>query len=268
MVSRTLLSAQHSTTEFLSASSIFSLALLVAAIHSTTRSEFDSGTAVVLTQIIPINSVLPTVILNVSSSTMLRRSKRRVVLWLVIDALVIALTIQGGFGLAKKTMDLYGESPCVDSSLKNIFRFSVIVGGCLAFGITAHVVDSIVSMLRHRPGVIVRLPSKMQWGVIGASTCIMWVFIGWFINLTNTIRSRAGEDNNDNKWTFGQVLALATWLPVIVEFTYIWWESPVQAMNGRLMAPYEVVATPIQESLLEIKPSSGDEESGRFQRLE
>jgi hypothetical protein len=31
---------------------------------------------------------------------------------------------------------------------------------------------------------------------------------------------------------------------VIVEFGYIWWESPMQAMNGWLVGPYEVKEMP------------------------
>jgi hypothetical protein len=42
------------------------------------------------------------------------------------------------------------------------------------------------------------------------------------------------------EWSFGQVLVIATWAPVVVEFAYLWWERPVEALNGQLMDPYEV----------------------------
>jgi hypothetical protein len=29
-------------------------------------------------------------------------------------------------------------------------------------------------------------------------------------------------------------------VPVVVEFAYVWWERPLEALNGRLMDPYEV----------------------------
>lgn len=50
-----------------------------------------------------------------------------------------------------------------------------------------------------------------------------------------------GDNNRDNEWSFGQVLALGTWVPVLVQFGYLWWEKPTVALSGRLMAPYEVV---------------------------
>jgi hypothetical protein len=69
----------------------------------------------------------------------------------------------------------------------------------------------------------------------------MWTSIGIFIQMQRELARTFGEDNKDTEWSFGQVLALATWTPVVVEFTYIWWERPVEALNGRLVAPYEVV---------------------------
>jgi len=87
----------------------------------------------------------------------------------------------------------------------------------------------------------------------------MWVFISWFVFLTLQIRNRAGQKNKDNEWTFGQVLALATWVPFMTEFAYIWWEDPEKAMSGRLMEPYEVVAAPRRrKAALEVEPSAPD----------
>jgi hypothetical protein len=50
----------------------------------------------------------------------------------------------------------------------------------------------------------------------------------------------AGDENKDTEWSFGQILAVGTWVPVVVEFAYVWWERPLEALNGRLMDPYEV----------------------------
>jgi hypothetical protein len=68
----------------------------------------------------------------------------------------------------------------------------------------------------------------------------MWLCLGWFIYFQSYRNGIGGSNNNDTQWSFGQVLAVATWVPVLVEFGYIWWESPVEAMNGWLMDPYEI----------------------------
>jgi hypothetical protein len=97
----------------------------------------------------------------------------------------------------------------------------------------------------------------------------MWVFLGWFVVLTLQVRKRAGENNRDNEWTFGQVLALATWVPFITEFAYIWWEDPEKAMSGRLMEPYEVIAnhTAKPAKTMEMEPLPAEGESDDLQRL-
>jgi hypothetical protein len=63
----------------------------------------------------------------------------------------------------------------------------------------------------------------------------MWAIIVWFLYKTLQIRKRSGNNNKDYQWVFRQVLALATLVPVLVKFAYVWWEEPEEAMNGRLM---------------------------------
>jgi hypothetical protein len=223
---------------------------------------------------IPLNSIFPAIILNVVASSMLRRSRGRVFVWLAIELLIIALIVVSTSlpGPADNTQTnedrlFWNRNPCVESFFFKTTIFSLIVIGVLVLGITAYVVDSLVSMIRHRPGLVARLPNMVQWWTIGVSLCIMWFFVGWLVNLAKNIESRAGGNNSDSEWTFGQVLALATWVPTIAEFAYIWWEEPLRALNGRLMAPYEVVATSMQESFIEMGSWSMKAESGQFQRL-
>jgi hypothetical protein len=54
----------------------------------------------------------------------------------------------------------------------------------------------------------------------------MWFFLFWFVRLTLKIRKRAKDKNEEGEWTFGQMLALATWVPFMIEFAYQWWEEP------------------------------------------
>lgn len=60
------------------------------------------------------------------------------------------------------------------------------------------------------------------WIVISALALgAMWTYLVLFTRYRRLIVDRAGPAPQDTKWTFGQVLALATWLPVAIDFVYI-----------------------------------------------
>jgi hypothetical protein len=86
-VSRTLLAVKHTTAEFLSASSIFTASLLLVSI---VQKDASSLTTSALMFIIPLNSALPVVILQLATWDMFRRSKGKLVWWVIVEALVIA----------------------------------------------------------------------------------------------------------------------------------------------------------------------------------
>lgn len=220
LVSRTLLAIQHSTTEFLSASAIFSLALLVASIYSIAQRELtETFSSWILGLVIPLNSVLPMVILNVAASDMLRRSKGRALLWLVIAILIVVLAARSSplfngddqyYGF--KGVDPKYESPCLKTrSFRRMAVFAWTIAGSLCLGIVGYIGDFIASWFRSRPEGIMRLSNLVQYGIVGISVCTTWFLVGWLLKLTLDVRARAGKNNRDNQWTVGQVLALATW---------------------------------------------------------
>lgn len=51
---------------------------------------------------------------------------------------------------------------------------------------------------------------------------IMWLFLCLFDNYRHAVQDLAGRSDDDYEWTFGQVLSLATWAPVIVELIAIY----------------------------------------------
>lgn len=55
---------------------------------------------------------------------------------------------------------------------------------------------------------------------------LMWWCLTRFIALRQSIKTRAGTSSQDYVWSFGQVLGLASWVPVLVELAYVWWEGP------------------------------------------
>ena len=52
---------------------------------------------------------------------------------------------------------------------------------------------------------------------------IMWALLGLFSAYRFDIHRKMGSSDEDSQWSFGQVLALATWAPVAVELidTYL-----------------------------------------------
>jgi hypothetical protein len=209
-----------STREFLSASAIFSLALLVASLCSISPDLNEFSTTWILGLVIPLYSVLAVVILHLAAWDFLLRYKGRVLALLIIDVLVIVLAARSStffngtdalLGLKEYAPEEY-ESPCLRGvSVQSMAIFSWTIAGILCFGVTVYLVDFLVSRVRHRPGLCVRLSGMIRWGIVGVGLCTMWYLIGWFVKLTLEIRSRAGNNNKDNEWTFGQVLALSTW---------------------------------------------------------
>jgi hypothetical protein len=50
---------------------------------------------------------------------------------------------------------------------------------------------------------------------------LVWLFLGVFLIYRRDVLSRAGAANKDMLWTFGQVMALSTWLGVLFHFVDI-----------------------------------------------
>ncbi|KAK4139969.1 uncharacterized protein C8A04DRAFT_32540 [Dichotomopilus funicola] len=65
-----------------------------------------------------------------------------------------------------------------------------------------------------------------RFGVAWAICGTMWAILFCFFALRSKILHNAGSSDSENAWSFGQVLALVTWVPTVTEFCYIFiWES-------------------------------------------
>ncbi len=97
------------------------------------------------------------------------------------------------------------------------------------------------------------------------SLVMMWVFIGLFYQYRAVIARNSGPAYEDGKWTFGQVLSMATWAPVAVDLVAVYLcehlLTPLPCYSGSLNLPvvgaekglsskltrrYKVVAVPFQ----------------------
>lgn len=70
-----------------------------------------------------------------------------------------------------------------------------------------------------------RLVRKVRsvWDVAVAwlNLLLAWGLLGYFTIFRNKIIDTAEEVDSGNEWGFGQILALATWMPVVLEFLYV-----------------------------------------------
>ncbi|KAH8732109.1 hypothetical protein GQ44DRAFT_603308, partial [Phaeosphaeriaceae sp. PMI808] len=243
LVSRTLLAVKHSTADFLSASFLFAIAMLSASIISIGRPTLTLGTWLLMATM-PLNSVLAVVVLQLIAYDFLRRSRGRLVLWIVVLILLIVLVVRSvgylnhEFYNTRTRNAMFTERACLGYESFGFIAYSSLATICvLGLGITCYVVGSLISIVRQVPIVFTRLPRSLWWISITLAFCNMWIVLGWFINLSLSIRKLAGGNNNDIQWSFGQVLAIGTWVPVIVEFTYIWWDEPVGLGLSWLVLP-------------------------------
>ena len=84
----------------------------------------------------------------------------------------------------------------------------------------------------------------------------MWACLAYVAFFRRHFKPREGESNKDYEVSFGQILALMTWVPVMVEFGYIWVMGPLEALTGQLLEPYQVTST---ESAEDEPNGAGDE---------
>jgi len=78
------------------------------------------------------------------------------------------------------------------------------------------------------------LKPLLLWLNAGACLALMWTTLAYFHVYRNVVSGVAGDSDKDGEWTFGQVLALATWAPVLVDLTTSRWFHPFFTVNQSL----------------------------------
>lgn len=70
-------------------------------------------------------------------------------------------------------------------------------------------------------GWVSRWRSVWRLGIAWLNLLFMWALLAYFTVLRKRIIDTSGGIDDENQWGFGQLLALATWVPVAAEFVYI-----------------------------------------------
>jgi hypothetical protein len=80
----------------------------------------------------------------------------------------------------------------------------------------------------------------------------MWWSLATFINLQQDVRKNSGASNQDHQWSFGQVLGLASWVPVVVEVFYVYREKTKPTSAEQALKPSDN-ADNIDEERIEVE---------------
>jgi hypothetical protein len=69
----------------------------------------------------------------------------------------------------------------------------------------------------------------------------MWVYHLVFIHFRTEMNKSGRALNKDLEWLFGQVLAAATWMPVVVELVYLYHQGAARGMTSQMTAPFRAI---------------------------
>ncbi|KAF2643497.1 hypothetical protein P280DRAFT_467524 [Massarina eburnea CBS 473.64] len=250
---------RESLRAFLDAALLFAIAMLVAAVYNFGITLYDSDKAVtfissIMSAFVSLFSILPAIALHSSASSNLRRSKTRIWIWLLIGSLTIAMMGLGLFTYGsirsryKKVVQLDSsgqllfEETCLDVDALGMFTGLLV---CLFVILAAFVLIYVIfvcvwTQQSKKTGCFAKF--RTVWTAFAAfgSMVLMWVAFGVFCYYRSHMDSRAGDSNQDHEWSFGQILALFTFVPVVIEWVTIWWEGAEDGLNGLMSDQYKV----------------------------
>ncbi|KAF2684628.1 hypothetical protein K458DRAFT_389089 [Lentithecium fluviatile CBS 122367] len=275
---RILTALQHSTRVFLDGAVIFTSAMLLAAAFTFTQAVSDSTVplplySALITAYLSLYSIIPTSLIYLVASAKLRRTRARIIIWgfmaflaALVASLWFALMNAPGFWTSGKFSE---EKAFKDPEHQYIFDFFCMNQGEFngfkkAFYSLLGVIGNLfISALAKAflnpdyqnwsPKVAQRIRQTLQYFriVTNLSCCLStWAFLGIYLRYRRVLfGNRAGITNKEKDFSFGQVLALSTWIPVIIEFAYIYCKGPREALTGKIMAPFYVVSSKDTEDL-------------------
>jgi hypothetical protein len=270
---RILTAVQQSTRVFLDGAVVFASVMLIAAAAIYIRAIANRKTplptsSALVTAYFSFNSMYPVAVIYFVASEKLRRTYGRRAVWTfmtIVATLVMSLwlvlmympglyTSAYKFGLAKDLDDPEAQDKfdwnCV--GLTYVLSFRSAVFGQLA--LLANLGLNAVVMAAWEPDGNRWSPQNLQriyitkqiWRWLTSMSCItaMWYFpIAYLGYQQLLIGDLGGITNKDNDLSFGQILALSTWAPVVIDLAYIYWIGPREALSGKIMAPFHVVSS-------------------------
>ncbi|KAL8345307.1 hypothetical protein RB601_005372 [Gaeumannomyces tritici] len=264
----------ESLTTFLESALIFAIAMLGAVIARYLLLAREFGVSARQYEIVTAGfmahfSVLVPILLE-SISDALRRTHLRLILWFVVVALfsgvtafvrileqrLLSVDMNRLHPAHPWTRGFYWWNHCHDIRFyDNILRKTADAGAAVIF---INVLWYLYALLYQIPCCKTRFdrvgrqwlvkqlkPYRSHFRLLNAFVCgvMIWLFLGIFHLYREDVLRRAGETNKDAVWTFGQVMALATWLPVVFDLVHLLIRRyPEKALQQKISTRYKVIA--------------------------
>ncbi|KAH6646065.1 hypothetical protein BKA67DRAFT_663931 [Truncatella angustata] len=272
---RGLSAVQESSNTFLDAALIFAVAMLGAAtvrlyVLMTNQNEDRSTYATIGSVSMSAFSLFPALILQAVTDGQ-RTHILRQVLWFVAISLTIAVEI-----MYRTTYHAPGSrqddpnASCADGKLQKAwlaFCEDAAIRRQLELGLTmAHIILGLQCLWWLYYLLVTITPKHWherqgqtmfgqffahcrRWmraldGII--CLALMWTLLVLFRRYRSSIQDSTGYSDTDSTWTFGQVLALATWAPVFMDLVGILIYGPEKGLDKKISDNYRIV--PADES--------------------
>ncbi|KAK0752988.1 hypothetical protein B0T18DRAFT_423617 [Schizothecium vesticola] len=252
--------------EFLNSAIVFALSMLAASIFENSISTLTHGDettvyATLLSVLLPLFTVFPVAILQATARGTLRRSKLRAAIWLLMIVLIMVVCVvamttfkylthtENGDFYTTLTSQQNFERWCAPTEKEFSVRPAFFAGALtLAFGsifwfVVVRTHRLFIGIPAFGPHRVLNTIREVWWLVVAGLNLIgMWTYLVLFTEYRRLIVQRAGYSQQDTRWSVGQVLALFTWAPVLVDFLYILILGPKKGLEGRISNQWDIVA--------------------------
>lgn len=271
--------AFHETVNsFLDTGLIFCIAMLISGVyrHGSARLHPDKSHSIYqLTNAtyIGIFSIFPPLLLQIIAPNKRRRRIRATLWFLVIVMAVVMIALY--FSLetsATKVLDLLDrqsaisdliwELNCEPADLRDSLDIAIMTAcAILILNFFPWFYHTLVPRKsRHRvreASVVGRLDAvkpgrhgRSWWKhmlsiartIDGAACCIiMWALLALYTAYRGAVLDKMGEENSNSEWSFAQVFALATWVPVAIDLATIYIYGAKAGIEGKVSDNFKVV---------------------------
>lgn len=241
---------EESLNGFIDAGLLFAIAMLVAASyrHASSRIHPDkthSLYGLVNSSYLSIFAIFPPLLLQMVAKD-LRRLRTRLVMWFFVIA--FSITVSGLYlnlrtsqhQLEKllirdaATTDVFWEYDCEPQKLRDALDGTLTLAQVLlGLNMSWWLYWATPTAWRTRLNNAVAnhqqlnnawtLASRLIKPINGAiCAAVMWTLLGLFSGYRFNLEHIMGSSNQDGQWSFGQMLALATWVPVAIDLISIY----------------------------------------------
>jgi multisubunit Na+/H+ antiporter MnhB subunit len=268
------ISVRESARVLLDASLLLCVTILVAATYRIGKPAFQSSEAlntfeVLTSAFVALYSICPAVAVYAIASEHLRRKKARTIVWFLVAALTILM--MGFYYYSRwnpwnidldaltRDWDLQNDPDhqvsyevlcSIGRNLERLLKDVEITTGFAATlaGMVLYYLTFILA-LDHIPGVHHFRPLQIlrtHWYLISSLLALVatWTMLGLIIGARERGKRFSGETNKAHQWTFGQIISLATFLPIPIEFLYCCILGVEKALTGLMSKYYYVAGSP------------------------